>query len=218
MDPTEITKHIPEVVSVAKVAAASIPFTAIVKRMLGPAADEVAEMWRDQVRLYRYERQLKCVQKAERMAQEAGFEPQAVPPKILFPLLEGASFEDNEDLHTMWAGLLANASASDSSTSLMPGFIAVLKQMSANEAALLNWLGEHIDDWSRINGIDGAMLSKARQELGFRDNERIDRTQELNQHFAALCDGLEAQQLIRRTYLEHNSYRMGERQSFLTLT
>jgi hypothetical protein len=71
MDPTEITKHIPEVVSVAKVAAASIPFTGIVKRMLGPAADEVAEMWRDQIRLYRYGRQFKCVEKAEKMAQDA---------------------------------------------------------------------------------------------------------------------------------------------------
>lgn len=37
----------------AGVLAAAIFFTAIVKRMLGPAADEVAEMWRDQVRVYR---------------------------------------------------------------------------------------------------------------------------------------------------------------------
>jgi len=43
------------------------------------------------------------------MARDAGFQPQVVPPKVLFPLLEGASFEDNEDLHTMWAALLANA-------------------------------------------------------------------------------------------------------------
>ena len=99
MDPNDIFKALPEVTSVAKIAAASIPFTAIVKRMLGPAADELAEMWRDQVRLYRYERQLKCVEKAEKMAKDAGFTPQAVPPKILFPLLEGASFEEDENFH-----------------------------------------------------------------------------------------------------------------------
>jgi hypothetical protein len=51
MSADEIIKHIPEAVSVAKVAAASIPFTAIVKRMLGPAADEVAQMWADKVKL-----------------------------------------------------------------------------------------------------------------------------------------------------------------------
>lgn len=81
------------------------------KRMLGPAADEFAEGMRDQVRLYRYRRQLYCVQKAAKMAEAAGFTPNEVPSKLLFPLLEGASFEENEDLHTMWAALLANASS-----------------------------------------------------------------------------------------------------------
>src|ERR1700733_11994052 len=111
MDPNELIKAAPGIARVVVPAAASIPFTSIVKRMLGPAADELAEMWRDQIRLYRYSRQIKCVEKAEKMAEEAGFTPSAVPPKILFPLLEGASLEDNEDMHTMWAALLANASS-----------------------------------------------------------------------------------------------------------
>src|SRR6266404_9326374 len=113
MDPNELIKAAPEIAKGLTAVGAAIPFTAIVKRMLGPAADELAEMWRDQVRLYRYERQLTCVEKAERMAQEAGFTPQAVPPKILFPLLEGVSFEEDEDLHSMWAALLANAASSE---------------------------------------------------------------------------------------------------------
>src|SRR3981189_3837933 len=114
MDANEIINVAPAIAKIAGPVAAAIPFTAIVKKMLGPAADELAEVWRDQVRMYRYERQLKCVEKAERMAQEAGFTPQAVPPKILFPLLEGASFEDDENLHDMWAALLATAASEDS--------------------------------------------------------------------------------------------------------
>src|SRR5713101_4624484 len=114
MDPNELIKASPEIAKGLTVVGAAIPFTSIVKRMLGPAADELAEMLRDSVRLYRYERQIKCLEKAERMAQEAGFTPQAVPPKILFPLLEGASFEEDEDLHDMWAALLANAASPES--------------------------------------------------------------------------------------------------------
>jgi hypothetical protein len=127
---------------------AAIPFTGIVKRMLGPAADELAEMWRDQVRLYRYEKQLKCVQKAEKMAEAAGFSPHAVPPKILFPLLEGVSLEENEDLHTMWSALLANASSPDRSDDVRPGYINLLRQMSPDEAAVLNWIFD--DGMNRI--------------------------------------------------------------------
>src|SRR5215472_13690291 len=111
MDPNDLIHAAPAIAKGAAAVGAAIPFTAIVKRMLGPAADEVAEMWRDQVRVYRYGRQLKLLEKAEKMARDAGFTPQPVPPKILFPLLEGASFEDNEDLHDMWAALLANASS-----------------------------------------------------------------------------------------------------------
>src|ERR1700722_8202066 len=147
MSADEIIKHIPEITTAARGVAAlgaAIPFTAVVKRMLGPAADELAEMWRDQVRLYRYERQLKCVEKAEKMAKDAGFTPQAVPPKILFPLLEGASLEENESLHDMWAALLANASSAQLRERVRPAYISILKQMSPDEAVMLNWMHSHV--------------------------------------------------------------------------
>lgn len=144
MDLEPIIKAAPEIAKGAAVVGAAIPFTAIVKRMLGPAADEVAEMWRDKVRLYRYERQIKCVEKTEKMARNAGFTPKAVPPKILFPLLEGASLEDNEDLHTMWAALLANAAYPEVSDTVRPGFIAILKHLSHDEAVLLKWMRDQL--------------------------------------------------------------------------
>ena len=150
MDPSEIIKAAPQLIKAAAPVAAAIPFTGIVKRMLGPAADELAEMWRDQIRLYRYSRQIKCVEKAEKMAEEAGFTPSAVPPKILFPLLEGASLEDNEDMHTMWAALLANAS-SKMRDIVRPSFISLLKNMAPDEAVLLQ---ELFEQRTRINLLE----------------------------------------------------------------
>jgi hypothetical protein len=140
MNPDDLVKAAPVLAKGAAALGASVPFTAILKRMLGPAADEVAQMCRDQIRLYRYGRQLSCLQKAEKMAMEAGFQPNPVPPKILFPLLEGASYEENEDMHTMWAGLLANAANPSWPDRVRPGYIALLRQMAPDEAALLNWL------------------------------------------------------------------------------
>jgi hypothetical protein len=166
MDPNELIKAAPELAKGAAAIGAAVPFTAIVKRMLGPAADELAEMWRDQVRMYRYKRQLSCVRKAEKMAHEAGFTPQALPPKILFPLLEGASFEENEDLHTMWAALLANAASPDNADKVRPGFIATLRQMAPDEAALLNWM------YDRVNPDGPSVLSlhALYADLGFDAN------------------------------------------------
>ena len=45
MNPDDLLKAAPEIAKGAGALAAAIPFTAVVKRMLGPAADEVAEMW-----------------------------------------------------------------------------------------------------------------------------------------------------------------------------
>jgi hypothetical protein len=142
MDPSEIIKAAPEIIkTVAPVATGTaIAFTGIVKRMLGPAADEVAEMLRDRVRLYRYGNQMRCIEKAEKMAKDAGFTPSAVAPKILFPLLEGASMEEDESLHDMWAALLANAASPENAGKVRPGIIATLKTLAPDEAALLNHL------------------------------------------------------------------------------
>jgi hypothetical protein len=106
--------------------------------MLGPAADEVAEMLRDSIRVYRYQRQLRLLQKAETMASKAGFTPQAVPLKLLFPLLEGASLEEDEDIHTMWSALLANASHPSLLSLVLPSFAEVLRVLTPEEARLLN--------------------------------------------------------------------------------
>ena len=195
MDPDKIIKAVPAL-------AAAIPFTAIVKRMLGPAADELAEMWRDQVRLYRYERQLKCVEKAERMAQEAGFTPKAVPPKILFPLLEGASFEDNEELHTMWAALLANAASPEKAGGVRPGFIAALRQMAPDEASLLNWLYDRLAETDFRASANPHSLSEAVELLRLDETKSDGRIVSIPDQLGVCLDGLEAAQLIsRRDYV-----------------
>src|SRR5262245_1502120 len=98
------------------------------------------------LRLYRYGRRLDMLKKAEKMAKDAGFTPKAVPSKLLFPLHEGASFEEDEDLHTMWAALLANAALPEARNCVRPGFIAILRQLSIDEGALLNWVYSHVAD------------------------------------------------------------------------
>jgi hypothetical protein len=138
MDPAEIVNTGLTAVKLGAAAGVSIPFTALVRKMLGPAADEVAEMLRDSIRMYRYQRQLSLLHKAEAMTSRAGYTPQTVSLKLLFPLLEGASLEENEDLHSMWAALLAHASHPGSVTLVLPSFAEVLRVLTVDEARLLD--------------------------------------------------------------------------------
>jgi hypothetical protein len=140
MDPNEIIKAAPELLKHGAELVGALKLTEIAKTILGPATGEFAERVKDEIRLYRFGRQLELLKKAEKMVQDAGFTPRAVPIKLLFPLLEGASMEEDENLHTMWAALLANAALPENADEIRPGFIAILKQMAPDEAILLNAL------------------------------------------------------------------------------
>jgi hypothetical protein len=141
-------------IEVSKTAAEKIPFTSLVKAMLGPATDELAERFRDSVRVYRYGRQLRLLEKAEKMATDAGFTPKAVPIKLLFPLLDGASLEENEDLHTMWAALLANAANPDTPDLVHPSYAGTLKQLTPSDANVLDQFREHIVERISSDGTE----------------------------------------------------------------
>jgi hypothetical protein len=147
MDPTDLIKHAPDILKGGAALAGALKLTDVIKAFLGPATAEIAERFRDDVRLYRYGRQLECLKKAEKMAKAAGFTPKAVPIKLLFPLLDGASLEENEDLHTMWAALLANAASPETAGIVRPGFIAILKQMAPDEAALLKGIADSTEGY-----------------------------------------------------------------------
>ena len=150
MNPDEIIKAAPDLIKGGAAIAGALKLTDIIKTMLGPATAEIAERIHDEIRVYRFGRQLSCLKKAEKMAIDAGFTPKAVPIKLLFPLLEGASMEEDENLHDMWAALLANAATHEST--VRPDYISVLGHMSPDEATLLDWMYDR--NLSRLPLID----------------------------------------------------------------
>jgi hypothetical protein len=114
------------------------PIGDIVKRVAGPLADEIGESLAVLARPYRIMLSVKMFQKTQRMLKEAGITPQAVPPRLFLPILEGASIQDDDDLHTRWSALLANAATSQGL--VHPSYIEILKQLTPEDAQLLDRL------------------------------------------------------------------------------
>lgn len=110
----------------------------------GSATAEVSEMLADKVRLRRFKSQLKILEKAKQAAEAAGLPPHAVPLKVLAPLLEQGSLEEegDENMVTRWANLLANA-ATESVAEVPPGFPDILRQLDGLAASMLDALFEH---------------------------------------------------------------------------
>lgn len=118
-------------------------------KLTGPAAEEYGLMWSDSVRMRRTKRLVSGLAKTKKMLEDAGVQADIVPDKLLLPIFEGMSMEDDENLSKMWASLLANAASPENAQKVRPGFIATLKQMAPDEAALLMIIPEVTTDFLR---------------------------------------------------------------------
>jgi hypothetical protein len=115
MDGSEIVKHIRELQPIVTTIVAGVPLGEIIKSIVLPSTNLLGKRMANRIE--------RLFEKTEEMVREAGTTPQAVPDSVLVPLLQGASLTDNEDLHTMWAALLANAASMENAENVRPGFM-----------------------------------------------------------------------------------------------
>src|ERR1700722_5328756 len=93
----------------------------------------------DLIRLQREDVALEIARRAARRIELENPDPHPVPLKILIPLLEKGSQEEEDDdfMINMWANLLA-ASAKDNSVS--PRFVGIISELNGKQARLLRYI------------------------------------------------------------------------------
>jgi hypothetical protein len=114
------------------------PVQDVIVRLLGPSATEVGLMWGDVFRVRRLKNALRLFEDVKEVASEAGLRLKPVAPRLLLPILESASLEDEEDLHKRWVALLTNAAIANSPSAVLPAFPDILKQLTSQEAQFLD--------------------------------------------------------------------------------
>ena len=136
MDATELLKAAPELQNIAALIVGGVPFAEIVKRIVLPSADALGERMKNRVE--------RCFEKTAKMIEDAGVTPKPVEDKLVVEILRGASLEGTDELNTVWAALLANASIKQS-VEVRPSYTAILAQLSPAEAKLLDQIQLHVD-------------------------------------------------------------------------
>lgn len=111
-----------------------------VSRVIGPASTQVGGVLEDWTRYFRFRNLLAIADKVEAIQSRRKIEGKTmpIPPRIAIPMLESAALEDDETLQTVWARLIANSTDPNCNTALHPGYIDVIKQMSPDEAIILD--------------------------------------------------------------------------------
>lgn len=110
----------------------------LLNKLTAPAAEEIGQLLGYKLHPYTVKNFVATMKKTERILNAAGLPARPVPPRLLLPIAEGSSIEDNELLQELWAGLLATASQEGDSVS--PSFIETLKQLTPDEARYLHGL------------------------------------------------------------------------------
>lgn len=113
---------------------------AMLKTLFGPSFEEFGGMIGDQVRLRRFNNQIKIFTKAQERLRQSKIDPQKVSLKILSPLIEYSSLEEEENLQDKWANLIAHILGGNKEVVFQQNCITILNRLSAEEASLLEKL------------------------------------------------------------------------------
>ena len=81
------------------------------------------------------------IQEVKRLVDESGLKVNPVATRLFFPVLDAASIEDDDDMQTRWAALIANEATKVGS--VHPSHIELLKQLAPEDARLL----DRLYDW-----------------------------------------------------------------------
>ena len=112
--------------------------TGFLNKIVGPASEEIGNLLGEKIRFWRFKNAIETVLKAESYLKKRNLSPKQVNLKTLSQILEGSSLEEDKSMTERWAWLLANAASSESELSVPPSFPSVLRELSSNDAIILD--------------------------------------------------------------------------------
>lgn len=108
-------------------------------KLLGPGISESGQLIGDQIRYRRFRNQITIFTKAKLLLEEKGINPKQINLKVLSPLVEYSSLEEDEKMQTTWSNVIANISSYDTEQSFNLKCIEILKEITPNEILCLDF-------------------------------------------------------------------------------
>jgi len=106
-------------------------------KLIGPSVEEAGLLIKDHITSWRFKNQLRILNKASEYCIKHNITPKSISLKLLCPLIENASLEENEFLQDKWSILLANMVDSEQNIQNHV-FPYILSQLSSNEFLILD--------------------------------------------------------------------------------
>jgi len=117
------------------------------EKIVNPPLKELGGLLADKVKFWRFKNQINTIIKAEDFIIQKGIQPKKIRLKTLFQLLEYSSWEEDPDMQTKWASLLANAVNPEYSHYINSSYLEILNQISPLEAKVLYLMFQECEDF-----------------------------------------------------------------------
>ncbi len=112
------------------------------RRVLGDSLESFGGILSDWASYFRYKNLLAIRDRVEAIHVKRNLQGKAlpIPPRYAIPLIEAASLEDDPDIRTLWANLIANATDPNTHLKLAKIHIDTLKAFEPLDAAIMDHL------------------------------------------------------------------------------
>ena len=192
-----------------------------VGKLITPAIEETGLLFGDMIKFVRFKQQVKILSLAKQYAEDRKINIKSIPVKILVPLLENASLEENEEMQDKWAKMITNMADSESNLQNQI-FPYLLSQISLSEFEGLKQLiqsdkefyrlREELSEIKKDKGISSITIEKLQKNVDSMEQEgyRVDLNEEYE--YANLIRLGLIKQLPPRIYIEdlHTGSSYGE--------
>jgi hypothetical protein len=138
----------------------------VVAEVLTPSAQAIGDGFAANFRVWakrRNDRALATLSEAAEIVEASGLIVHEVPGRVLWPLLEKSSLEEDQALRRLWARLLATAATSEEG-GVTPAFVHILSQLTPLEATILDRATKHIE--LPLQGYQRVYFTQLFEEVG----------------------------------------------------
>lgn len=154
---------------------------AFLSKICSPVAEELGLAFQDYVKNWRANNVIKTMEKAEeRVKEKYGNLEVSASPRIVNEVFEKSSWIDNEEVQSMWAGLLASSCSPGVADDRNLIFVNLLNQLTISEARLLNHLATQAEigispgGWIQCNKVLTFSVNELKAIMDIDDPHQID--------------------------------------------